>query len=158
MHSDLESHLNQIHLEGVASFLGFYFIALAVMNGVAAYRVWHRKHETGQAIFWLIVAAFYMGYLAPMSFSANPKWTPQMPGFIRQFVNDSVGGSTGAVVYTVGIIIFLSVLYVGRRFFVRGPVAWTMLNLSLLILGLSMADRFFFAIAAKPDNVPIVGL
>ena len=33
-----------------------------------------------------------------------------------------------------------------------------MLNLSLLLMGLSMTDPNFAAIVTKPDNVPIVGL
>jgi hypothetical protein len=37
-------------------------------------------------------------------------------------------------------------------------VAWTIWNLMLLFLGLSMPDPNFFSIVAKPDNVPIVAL
>ena len=36
--------------------------------------------------------------------------------------------------------------------------AWSVLNFTLLLLGLSMADENFAAIVMKPDNVPIVGL
>jgi hypothetical protein len=145
-------------LEGISSFLGCYYIALATMNGVAAYYIWRKNLGIGRAVFWLLVGAFYMGYLAPMAFSANPQWMPGMPAWIRTFVDAALGGSTGAVVYTVGSIVILGTLYIGRRFFVRPTVAWLMLNLSLLALGLSMTDTDFYGIAAKPDNVPIVGL
>jgi hypothetical protein len=37
-------------------------------------------------------------------------------------------------------------------------VAWTIFNLALVVMGLSMADANFAAIVMKPDNVPIVGL
>jgi hypothetical protein len=50
------------------------------------------------------------------------------------------------------------VLYVFRAWFVKPAVAWTIWNLMLLFLGLSMPDPNFYAIVAKPDNVPIVAL
>ena len=37
-------------------------------------------------------------------------------------------------------------------------VAWSGLNLALVLMGLSMVDPNFAAIVTKPDNVPIVGL
>ena len=149
---------SQVFLESISGFLGWYYVSLAAMNMVAAYWLWRSRRAVGQAIFWLIVGLFYMGYLAPMATSADPAWMPQMPGTIKSFVNLALGGSTGAVTYSVGSLVLLMVLYFGRRFFVRGPVAWSMLNLSLLALGLSMTDYNFYTIAAKPDNVPIVGL
>ncbi|MEC7695525.1 MAG: hypothetical protein VYA11_00350 [Planctomycetota bacterium] len=149
---------SQVFLESISGFLGWYYVVLAAMNMVAAYWLWRSRRAVGQAIFWLLVGLFYMGYLGPMALSADPAWMPQMPAFIRNIVNVSLGGSTGAVIYSVGSLVLLVVLYLGRRFFVRGPVAWGMLNLSLLALGLSMTDYNFYTIAAKPDNVPIVGL
>jgi hypothetical protein len=41
---------------------------------------------------------------------------------------------------------------------VKPVVAWTIWNLMLLFLALSMPDPNFYAIVAKPDNVPIVAL
>ena len=149
---------SQVFLESISGFLGWYYVVLAAMNMVAAYWLWRSRRAVGQAIFWLLVGLFYMGYLGPMALSGDPAWMPQMPAFIRNLVNVSLGGSTGAVIYSVGSLVLLVVLYLGRRFFVRGPVAWSMLNISLLALGLSMTDYNFYTIAAKPDNVPIVGL
>jgi hypothetical protein len=37
-------------------------------------------------------------------------------------------------------------------------VAWTLLNLSLLGMGMAMADKEFAKIVTKPDNVPIVSM
>ena len=149
---------NQVFLESISSFLGWYYVVLAAMNMAAAYWLWRSRHAVGQAIFWLLVGLFYMGYLAPMALSGDSVWMPTMPELIRTIVNQALGGSTGAVVYSVGSLVILTVLFLARRFFVRGPVAWAMLNLSLLALGLSMTDYNFYTIAAKPDNVPIVGL
>jgi hypothetical protein len=52
----------------------------------------------------------------------------------------------------------LIILFYFRRFFVQPMVAWTGLNLSLLLLGLAMVDQNFFSIVSKGDNIPIVGL
>jgi len=149
---------NQVFLESISGFLGWYYVLLAAMNMAAAYWLWRSRRAVGQAIFWLAVGLFYMGYLAPMALSGDAAWMPMMPELIRTVVNQALGGSTGAVVYSVGSLVILVGLFLARRFFVRGPVAWAMLNLSLLALGLSMTDYNFYTIAAKPDNVPIVGL
>jgi hypothetical protein len=79
---------------------------------------------------------------------------PSMPEAFRNAINQS----TGPVVYSTGTVLGLVILYLGRRFFVKPAVAWTILNLMLLFLGLSMTDRDFYDIVAKPDNVPIVML
>ena len=149
---------NQVFLESISGFLGWYYVLLAAMNMAAAYWLWRSRRAVGQAIFWLAVGLFYMGYLAPMALSGDAAWMPMMPEAIRTVVNQALGGSTGAVFYSVGSLVILVGLFLARRFFVRGPVAWAMLNLSLLALGLSMTDYNFYTIAAKPDNVPIVGL
>ena len=49
-------------------------------------------------------------------------------------------------------------MFLLRRFFVKPVVAWSLLNLSLYVMGLSMTDPNFSLIVTKPDNVPIVGL
>ncbi|MDG2208245.1 MAG: hypothetical protein P8K78_10105 [Pirellulales bacterium] len=149
---------NQVFLESISGFLGWYYVLLAAVNMAAAYWLWRSRRAVGQAIFWLAVGLFYMGYLAPMALSGDAAWMPMMPEAIRTVVNQALGGSTGAVFYSVGSLVILVGLFLARRFFVRGPVAWAMLNLSLLALGLSMTDYNFYTIAAKPDNVPIVGL
>lgn len=149
---------NQVFLESISSFLGWYYVLLAAVNMAAAYWLWRSRRGVGQAIFWLAVGLFYMGYLAPMALSGDAAWMPMMPEAIRTVVNQALGGSGGAVFYSVGSLVILVGLFLARRFFVRGPVAWAMLNLSLLALGLSMTDYNFYTIAAKPDNVPIVGL
>ncbi len=148
----------QVFIEGISPFLGGYYVALAAMNFVAGYWLWRCRKATLQAIFWFFVGLGYVGYLAPMALSADPHWVPSMPQVIRDTVNLALGGSTGAVVYSVGLLVLLVGLFLLRRFFVQGPVAWALLNLSLLALGLSMTDYNFYTIAAKPDNVPIVGL
>ena len=155
-------------LNRVASFLGPYYIALALMNGVAALWLWRTgKAKTlftvpfgggrvipfTTALLWLLVS-FVFVCLAPIAASGNGAWMPSMPEAWREAINRS----TGPVVYSAGTVALLVIMFVFRRFFVNPTIAWTLWNLMLLFLGLSMTDRDFFDIVAKPDNVPIVML
>src|SRR6476620_6409404 len=153
--------------ETISSFLVPYYLALAAMNGIAAFFMWQRweprtyfqvptsrfTFKFTNALIWTIVALGYV-VLASMSAGASMSMMPKMPEAFRSFVNES----TGPVIYSVGTTIVLVVLFIFRAWFVRPAVAWTIWNLMLLFLGLSMPDVNFFAIVAKPDNVPIVAL
>jgi hypothetical protein len=77
-----------------------------------------------------------------------------VPASMRELINALMG----PMIYSVGSLVGLIVLYVFRRFFVHPTVAWLMLNASLLFMGMSMTDPNFADIVQKPDNVPIVGL
>jgi Cytochrome b(C-terminal)/b6/petD len=151
----------------VSSFLTPFYLVLAAMNGIAALLMWKRfKPKTyfelplgaftfrfTNALLWTIVAIGYV-VLASMSAGASMSMMPRMPMAFREFVNEH----TGPVVYSVGTSTMLLVLFLFRSWFVRPTVAWSIWNLMLLFLGLSMPDPNFFAIVAKPDNVPIVAL
>ena len=155
-------------LEMVASFLAPYYIALALMNALAALYLWRSDQLTTwlklpvpfvgkqvpvtNALVWLILGAAFV-LLAAISGSGLTSWT-SLPESWREAINKS----TGPVIYSVGTTIGLIVLYIFRSFFVRPAVAWTIWNLMWLFLGLSMTDRDFYEIVAKPDNVPIVML
>ena len=152
--------------EKVASFLVWYYITLAVMNGVAAYYLWQKTEPVTyfrarfgdvtvsftNALLWCIVAVIFV-VLASMT-GPNLSTMPQLPEWFRNFVNES----TGPVVYTVGTTAVLVVLYFLRPWIVKPVVAWSIWNLMLLFLGLSMPDSDFYGIVAKPDNVPIMAL
>ena len=153
MHGDLATHVRQ-----VGNFLGCFYLILAALNAMMAFYLWQRRKQTAAAIFWLAVMGFYIGVLAPLAFSKNALLVPGMPERFKMLANQALQGTMGAIVYSVGTLVVLTILYLGRRFFVKWWVAWTGLNLGLLALGLSMTDMNFYRIAAKPDNVPIVGL
>jgi hypothetical protein len=155
-------------LSKVASFLGVFYIALSAMNGAAALYLWRtgqmktwfnipvgggRSIPFTNALGWLLLSFVFIA-LAPLAASGNGAWMPSMPESIRNAINQS----TGPVVYSTGTVIMLVILYTFRGFFVRPAIAWLILNLMLLFLGLSMTDRDFYDIVAKPDNVPIVML
>ena len=153
--------------ETVAAFLVPYYWVLAAMNGIAAYYMWQKRKPVTyfegrvsgvtfsftDALLWTIVAIGYV-VLASLAASTNLDTIPHFPQEFRDLINQS----TGPVVYSLGTTGALAVLYLFRGWFVRPTVAWTIWNLMLLFLGLSMPDPNFYAIVAKPDNVPIVAL
>jgi hypothetical protein len=152
--------------EAVSAFLVPYYLALAAMNGIAAYYMWQKAEPVTffrarlpgvvvsftNALLWTIVAIGYVTLAALCG--KNLDTIPQFPQVFRDFVNQN----TGPVIYSVGTTLVLAVLFVFRAWFVKPTVAWTIWNLMLLFLGLSMPDPNFYGIVAKPDNVPIVAL
>jgi hypothetical protein len=137
-------------LQQISGFLGGYYLALALINGVAAYYLWHFKHRNFDALIWTAFAGL-MVILSPLAYSGSP---PGIPFAIK----DAVNWATGPVVYSAGTTGILAILFVMRRQVVKPMVAWGLLNAVLVIMGLSMADPSFAAIVTKADNVPIVGL
>ncbi len=65
---------------------------------------------------------------------------------------------SGPTTFFVGATLAFAAMIRWRRFVANGLVGWSMVNLFLLIFGLSMSDFDFRDIVTKPDNVPIVGL
>ncbi len=153
--------------EKVASFLVWYYVALAVMNGMATYYLWQKVEPVTyfrvrtpwgsigvvNAFVWSAVAVGFV-MLAAMSAGGNLAMMPKVSEAFRRLVNEG----TSPVVYSLGTTLMLAVLFLFRDFFVKPAVAWTIWNFMLLFLGLSMPDPNFYAIVAKPDNVPIVVL
>ena len=146
-------HSSGFFLNDVAGFLGGYYTFLAVMNSIAAMILWRKKNSPGWALVWSAFAGVMM-ILASLALSGSKSMVPVLPGAVRGLVNNL----SGPVLYTLGTTALLVIAFVFRKFFVQPMVAWSVLNVSLLLLGLSMADENFAAIVMKPDNVPIVGL
>jgi hypothetical protein len=156
-----------VFLQRIAGFLGSYYVALAVMNGLAALYLWRRTEDrplfrvpifhyaVTPSLVWVVVALGYL-LLAPLAYSADVSIVRyiSVPLVLREAINRLMNPT----IYTIGSMVLLGVLYLGREFFVRPAVAWTMLNLALLLMGMSMPDQNFAAIVTKPDNVPIVAM
>lgn len=159
-HVDFATFLSQI-----SGFLGSYYLILALMNAVAAFYLWNSGkaktlfHVAGfaftTATLWLLVAIFFT-IISPLAMSGDPNWVAliSIPKGIREMADKALG----PVVYSVGGLVLFVVMFAARRFLVKPTVAWTILNLSMLFMGMSMTDPNFSAIVTKPDNVPIVGL
>jgi hypothetical protein len=140
-------------LDRISGFLGGYYLVLAIMNAVMALVLWKQKGEIGLARIWVAVAALFV-ILSPLAASANPGMMPQLPEGVR----DTVNRLTSPTVYSLGTSGLLVFFFIFRRFFTRPLVAWTMLNVVLLVMGMAMTDPNFAAIVTKPDNVPIVSM
>ncbi len=140
-------------LDHISGFLGGYYLALAVMNAVMALYLWQKKNEPSKALIWVLVAGFFV-ILSPLAASAYPGMMPELPQGLRDIVNSL----TSPTIYTLGTSGLLIFFFIFRRFFVQPMVAWSLLNLSLLGMGLAMSDPNFAAIVTKPDNVPIVSM
>lgn len=123
------------------------------MNAVAAILLWKKHRQVGWAIVWAVASGLMMA-LAALSMSGTAAMVPSLPQAVRSLVNTL----SGPVNYTLGTTALFAILFIFRKFFVKPMVAWTVLNVLLLLMGLSMADENFASIVMKPDNVPIVGL
>lgn len=158
----MHGHNTAEFLQGVSGFIGCYYLAIAAMNATASLFLW----QTGRARsyfrvsgltfttahIWLGVALAFtmMGGIA----LGGGAGVLGLPSFLRSAFDQIMG----PMVYTLGSLVILSLLYLGRDFFVKPFVAWTGLNLSLLFMGLSLTDYDFAQIVTKPDNVPIVAM
>jgi len=156
-----------VFLHQIAGFLGSYYLLLSLMNGVAAFLLWQRPLQpvvfrlpdarvpVTAAFMWLLVSLFFL-LVAALAYSGDPDIVQfiSVPVWLRARINWFMSPT----VYIVGTFVTLLILFLLRRFFVKPGVAWTMLNLSLLLMGMSMPDPNFAAIVTKPDNVPIVAM
>jgi hypothetical protein len=156
-----------VFLQQIAGFLGTYYLLLAVMNAVAAFVLWQSHSErtlfrlpgadfpVTASLLWLLLSLFFL-LLAPIAYSADPTWVQfiSLPEAIRTGINRLMNPT----IYTLGSLIILGAAFALRRVLVKPWVAWLGLNLSALLMGMSLTDPNFASIVTKADNVPIVGL
>lgn len=152
------------HLHHISGFLGGYYLSIALMNVIAAFYLWESgkaKRLFGVPIvgfpfttahIWLVVGLVFT-ILGAISLGGDPSGLSLPVGF-RNFVDLLMQPAT----YTAGIGLLLLFMFLARRFFVQPTVAWTLFNLMLLFMGLSMIDQDFASIVTKADNVPIVAM
>jgi hypothetical protein len=150
---------HEVFIARVAPGLGMFYLLLCLMNWGAALYLWRTNvrpyFKVGgltvtNVLCWLLVGFFFV-ILAPVAMMGSP------PEF-AQGTKDLINALSGPVTLTVGSLVGMTLAYFFRRWWTKPPIAWTLLNLSLLGLGLAMTDSNFFEIVGKGDNVPIVGL
>lgn len=157
-------------LFAISGFLGTYYIVLAILNAGAALYLWQSGRACvclrmpvpvpmlGRSLttahLWLAVAMGFTFASAVAFMGERLMWLVSFPQAIR----DGVDAMMNPVVYTLGSLCGLTVLFLLRKWVVKPAVAWGLLNLSLAAMGFSMTDPDFAAIVTKPDNVPIVGM
>jgi hypothetical protein len=156
-----------VFLHQVAGFLGSYYLLLSLMNGVMAFILWQRPNQrtlfrlpglnvpVTDALVWLLVSLAFL-LIAPLAYSGDPSIVSfiTVPAIARAAINRAMNPT----IYIVGTFCLLLFFFLLRRFFVRPMVAWALLNLSLLLMGMSIPDQNFAGIVTKPDNVPIVSM
>ena len=154
MHVDHAVFLARIQLG-----LGFFYLLLAAMNWVAALLLWRDGPKpyfklgglTVTNVFtWLFVGGLFL-IVAPFAMMGSP---PEFSESVKHVINEL----SGPVTLTVGSLVGMAFLFFFRGWWTKPPIAWLLLNLSLLAMGLAVTDANFFEIVGKPDNVPIVGL
>ena len=153
---------NAAFLQGVSGFIGCYYLALAMVNATAALFLWQsgraRSYFTVSGLtfttahIWLVVVLAFTT-LGGIALGGGAS-VLGLPSFLRSGFDQIMN----PMVYTTGVLAILSLLFLGRNFFVKPMVAWTGLNLSMLFMGLSLTDYNFAQIVTKPDNVPIVAM
>ncbi|HMB02825.1 MAG TPA: hypothetical protein VKP69_03685 [Isosphaeraceae bacterium] len=107
-------------------------------------------NRTLWALVWAVVSVMFQA----IGLSYLLGGSAILPRFIRDAVDFVSGPTTFFIAGTLGFIAMLAY----RRTLASGLVAWGLVNLFLLLFGLSMTDYDFREIVTKPDNVPIVGL
>ncbi len=126
--------------------LGVYYLLVAFLNvGFAASFL--RKNAL-QTIIWALVAGLFFVHAAANLLHFG--WV------LDASIKDAVDAVMNPVSYFVMAVSILGLGLYFRRILTLPPVAWAVLQASLLAGGWAMTDPNFRQIIAKPDNVPIV--
>lgn len=133
-----------------ATTLAWFYLAAAVLNGVAVWYAWRKIRDLRAALVWLGFATVFGGLAAGAAAGC--------PLALPEWFKDGLDAALGPVTCTVGTFALLVALFFGRQFFVRPGVAWAVFNGSLVMMGASLTDPEFAATVTRPDNIPIVGM
>jgi hypothetical protein len=157
----------EIFIGKIATFLGSYYLLMSVMNAAVALVIWQSGRDRTffrmpvtrfpftTSIVWLVVSIGLL-LMSALAYSGAPDLVKYIS--LPEVLTTAINRAMNPTVYTIGSLVLLGLLFLGRRFFVQPTVAWVMLNLAMLLMGMSMPNQDFASIVMKPDNVPIVGL
>lgn len=139
--------------------LGWYYLILFVMNLLWTVRSYKQDGEFSngvpKAAIWAVVSAVLL-MTAAYHFTYPPDgFLIAMPLWFRNFFNAYFSNPVLYFFLSVGGLV---VMIAAREWWTKPAVAWVLLNLSLLFMGLSLTDFDFRQIVGKPDNVPIVAM
>lgn len=139
--------------------LGWYYLILFFMNLYWTIRSYKHDGEFSNGVpvaaFWAVITSVLL-MTAAYHFTYPPDgFLIEMPLWFRNFFNAYF---SNPVLYFFMSVAGLVVMIVARAWWTKPTVAWVLLNLSLLFMGLSLTDYDFRQIVGKPDNVPIVAM
>ena len=151
---------------GVIHGLGWLYLLMALMNIGWTVRSFKRdghiesllgfKHLPYAFIWAGYAGLLLMAALVHLVFNSDPSgFMLKMPVFLKSFIDVIIANPISY--FCVSIVLFWAMI-AWREWWVKPTVAWTLFNLSVLFLGVSMTDYDFRQIVGKPDNVPIVGM
>lgn len=141
--------------------LGWYYLIMCAMNLLWTFRSYRVdgvfRNGTPVATIWAVVSSLLLMVSgAHFSSAGSPEtFLIRMPETFRAFLDANF--SNPVIYFVLSIALFAAMIWL-REWWTRPTVAWTLLNVSLLFMGLSMSDWDFRQIVGKPDNVPIVAM
>jgi hypothetical protein len=151
--------------------LGWIYLVLAAMNftwAVYAFRrgshfrtslggILNGPQDVPSAAPWALYATllFLVAIVHLVANSDPESFMIRLPVVFKTTVNHIIASP---VIYFVMSISGFGLAVALRRQLVKPTVAWSLLNLVLLFMTLSMTDYNFRQIVGKPDNVPIVSM
>ena len=146
--------------------LGWYYLLMFGLNAWWTFRSYKQDGSFGKkripyasawASYTAILLLMALVHLASgLASSGNASsFTLRMPLFFKNFADATFADPT---VYFVISVVLYGLLIWWRKFLIKPTVAWILLNLSLIFMGLSLTDYDFRQIVGKPDNVPIVAM
>src|SRR5438105_4488391 len=128
------SHEHELS-SGIQTGLGFYYFLAVLMNlGFAAYFHYTQKNRR-QVLIWTIVAGVFLIHSLAYLFHAG--WI--IPRGFRAFADDIMNPISYFVLAVAGLIVFLRY----RKALTEPAVAWGILNAGLLFSGWAMTDENF---------------
>jgi hypothetical protein len=148
--------------------LGWLYLILFFMNIAWTWRSFRRAHHSSlpafaggghvptAAVWAMYSTALMLISVVHFSCASSPEsFVFVMPDFAKVMIDAVVADAKYYfAVTTAGFILML----LFRNWLARPNIGWTLLNLSLLFLTISMTDWDFRQIVGKPDNVPIVAM
>ncbi|HEV3299105.1 MAG TPA: hypothetical protein VG055_05675, partial [Planctomycetaceae bacterium] len=151
--------------------LGWIYLILAAMNFTWAVYVFRKGAHFRTGLGGLLThpqdvpsAAPWAAYATLLSLigvghlvaNSDPDaFVIKLPLFFKTAVNSIVASPS---VYFALSIAGFGLVVAMRKWLVKPTVAWTLLNVGLLFMALSLTDYNFRQIVGKPDNVPIVSM
>lgn len=122
----------------------------AALNVAAAGRAWCAARSPARAVAWLLVAGVF-AVLFGLSVSGHVVGLPET-------LKRAINVVATPLWITVAAYVGLFAAFALRRFMARSAVAWSVFNLALIWLALSLEDAPFAAVVTAPDNLPIVAM
>ena len=139
--------------------LGWFYLLVFIVNLLWTVRSYKLDGEFRNGIPRAALWATYTSIVMMLSFYhftyPVEGFLVSMPSAFKDFFDSWF---SNPVFYFFLSIVGLVVMIQAREWWTKPTVAWVLLNVSLIFMGLSLSDYDFRAIVGKPDNVPIVAM